>query len=91
MNPVTRYKGRWAIALLLVLSVAACGGGHDDNTATTGSGDQGAAAAQVGYDAAAAAIDQIPVPQGGATVLSAADIVAVQTAFDKVGDSLLAL
>ncbi len=71
-----------------LLALAGCGG-SDNSPAPTNM--VGVAPAQASYDAAVARFDQIAVPAGGDTVISAASIVATQTAFDAIADELLAL
>jgi Flp pilus assembly protein TadD len=84
--------------LTLALALAGCGGGSSSGGADNGAANlmppalvRSAANAQTGYDAAVAAVASIPTPAGGATILSATDIIATQTAFDTVADGLLAL
>lgn len=87
-----------ASPFLLTLALAGCGGGSSSDGADSGAANvmppalvRSAANAQIGYDAAVAAVDSIQTPAGGATILSATDIIATQTAFDTIADSLLAL
>ena len=73
----------------LMLVLAGCGGSDGDSDTSTNT--VGVSPAQGSYDGAVARFDAIAVPTGGDTVISAASIVATQTAFDKIADELLAL
>lgn len=90
--PFINIHGQRAACLLMMSAVAlltGCGGGGGDSQ--SGSNQVVIPAAQANYDGAVAAVDAIAAPVGGASVLTAADIIAVQTSFDKVADSLLSL